>query len=185
MLYFLGGASRAGKSKLARRLLAERHVPYLSTDVLMMGFANGLPEFGIDPDGPDIAVGEKLWPLIQGMSVNLLENDVAYLVEGAALLPKYVSQMVDRYAPSVRACFIGYAEAEPSRKLDDIRRYGGESNDWVADHTGDQILALVAEMIEYSTYLRAECAHCNLTYIDGSLDFQDALDQAFHCLTAE
>ncbi len=39
MPYLVGGASRAGKSTLARRLLMERSIPYFSIDILMMGVA--------------------------------------------------------------------------------------------------------------------------------------------------
>jgi hypothetical protein len=37
MLYIIGGASREGKSKLARRLLRERRLPHLSLDKLLIG----------------------------------------------------------------------------------------------------------------------------------------------------
>jgi hypothetical protein len=43
MLYLLGGAPRAGKFILAQRLLHERRVPYLPLDMLMIGFARGVP----------------------------------------------------------------------------------------------------------------------------------------------
>jgi predicted kinase len=74
MLYLLGGASRAGKSTLARRLLMQQCIPYFSIDALMMGFVNGMPEFGLDPDESEQARAVRLWPLLRAMAVNFLEE---------------------------------------------------------------------------------------------------------------
>ena len=73
MLLFIGGAARTGKGILARRLLAEMQLPYLSIDVLKMGLARGVPEYAINPDAGGIIVAEKLWPLVREMSISLLQ----------------------------------------------------------------------------------------------------------------
>ena len=57
MLFFIGGAARTGKGILARRLLVEQRLPYLSLDVLKMGLTRGVPEYEIDPDAGGIIVG--------------------------------------------------------------------------------------------------------------------------------
>jgi hypothetical protein len=49
MIYFVAGAARAGKTYMARQLMAELSIPLLELDYLKMGFANGLPDFGIHP----------------------------------------------------------------------------------------------------------------------------------------
>ena len=49
MIYFVGGASRAGKTYLAKRLMARLGIPLLELDYLKMGLANGLPEYGAHP----------------------------------------------------------------------------------------------------------------------------------------
>ena len=74
MLYLVGGASRSGKSTIARRLLQQHGIPYFSIDILMMGFANGAPELDFDPDASEIARGEALWPILRAMCVNVLER---------------------------------------------------------------------------------------------------------------
>lgn len=56
MLYLVGGASRAGKSTLSRRLLDRQRIPYFSIDVLAMGLVNGWPALRLDPDYTDEAV---------------------------------------------------------------------------------------------------------------------------------
>jgi hypothetical protein len=184
MLYLLGGASRAGKSKLARRLLDERRIPYFSFDILMMGLANGLPEFGLNPDDSGIVRGEQLWPILRAMCVNVLETNVTYLFEADLLLPKHAAELMREHGAQVRACFIGYTEVSPEAKLQEIRRFGGEPNDWVQESTDDDVLTLINEMMEFSSYLQRECAIHHLEYFDSSADFPGTLDAAFHYLTA-
>ena len=183
MLYLVGGASRAGKSKLARRMLLERHIPYLPLDALMMGFANGLPEFGVEPYGPDIEVGEKLWPLVHAMAVDLLETDVDYLIEGACLLPGQVARLVQTYGPAVRTCFIGYTDISPREKLHQIRAFGGEPNDWLQPAPDDEVIAFVDTMLDYSRYLRDECTAHRIRFFDNSHGFLGTLSMAFDYLT--
>lgn len=184
MLYFLGGASRAGKSKLARRLLIERQLPYLSLDILLMGIANGVPSYGHNPDESALVRGEQMWPLIRAMGVNILETDVDYVLEGDILLPRHVTELKQAHGEVVKACFIGYTEVPVKQKLDDIRTKGGEANDWLQGSPDEYVRDLVERNTVFSVYLRDECARYGLRYFDGSHDFLGALDAAFGYLTA-
>ena len=60
----------------------------------MMGFNSGMPEQGIHhllwPD--DIA--ERMAPFLLGMIDSLLADDVDYLIEGEALLPRTVAGLI-------------------------------------------------------------------------------------------
>ncbi|NHF57860.1 hypothetical protein FK220_000805 [Flavobacteriaceae bacterium TP-CH-4] len=47
MLYIISGSSRSGKTLMAKKILAEKGVSYLLLDWLVMGFTNGIPEYGI------------------------------------------------------------------------------------------------------------------------------------------
>jgi adenylate kinase family enzyme len=42
MLYLISGASRAGKTLIAKRISEQVGIPYLSLDWLIMGFTNGI-----------------------------------------------------------------------------------------------------------------------------------------------
>ena len=63
MLYLLGGAARTGKTTAGRAFLQRTGIPYFSLDFLMMGFANGLPEYDIDPDADELSAAEQLFGL--------------------------------------------------------------------------------------------------------------------------
>ncbi len=185
MLFLLGGAARSGKSKLSQQILTTHHVPYLSLDILKMGLVNGNVMAGLDPNDSSIVLGERVWPLLQAMSANILETGVTYLLEGDLLLPKYVAELKQKYENRLRACFLGYTEVSVTDKLRDIRKYSGHPNDWLRGQTDSEVRTLITEMIGFSCYLQEECATYQLPYIDVSRDFQSAFHTAFQSLTVQ
>lgn len=184
MLLFIGGAARTGKGILVRRLLAERRVSFFSLDVLKMGLTRGVPEYAIDPDAGGLVVGERLWPLVREMSFNLMGEGVDYAVEGE-LLPKHVAALQQAYPTQIRSCFLGYTTITPEQKLYDIRTYAGHPNDWPSDYSDTDLLDIIAGMIEFSRYLKAECAAYHLPYFDTSDQFMATLDNVFAYLCAK
>jgi hypothetical protein len=182
MLYLVGGASRSGKSLLARRLLMRQHIPYFSIDILMMGLFNGYPAFGLDTEASGIVLGEMLWPILRAMAVNILEEKLyhpTYLLEGVELLPKHVAELIQTYPGQIRACFIGYTRLEPAAKLPVVRQH---EKDWGNYYTDEEALAFLAGEVEFSRYLQHECAAYNLRYFDCSEDIMGTVEEAMQYL---
>ena len=181
MLLFIGGAARAGKGIVARRLLAELQLPYLSLDVLKMGLARGAPEYAIDPDAGGVLVAGRLWPLVREMSVSLLHDQMDYVFEGE-LLPKDVATLRRAYPAQVRACFLGYCTISATRKLHEIRTYAGHPNDWPQEYDDGALREIIEREIVFSHYVQAECARYELRYFDTSLNFMPVLDEVVACV---
>jgi hypothetical protein len=185
MLYLVGGASRAGKSLLARKLLAERGIPYFSLDILMMGLRDGHPAFGLNPETSAEVRGEQLWPLVRAMAVNILEEartHPTYLLEGDELLPRRVAELCQDYPGQIRACFIGYARLDPRDKLRDIRHCEADWGDYYGE---EEALAFLADQVELSRHLERECARYGLRYLDSSEDMMAAVTEATEYLIGE
>ena len=121
MLYFIGGAARTGKGILARRLLAEMGLPYLSLDVLKMGLARGAPEFPIDPNAGALQVAARLWPLVREMSASLLHDEMDYVFEGE-IVPKDVHVLQQKYPAQIMGIFSWLHQHCSGRQI--TRRYG-------------------------------------------------------------
>jgi len=93
MLYIIGGAARAGKSIIARRLVSECEVPYFNLDFLMMGLAKGLSDSGVNPEASSSEVAAKIWPIVRAMAINILEVGIDYLIEGDTIEPRQVKEL--------------------------------------------------------------------------------------------
>ena len=183
MIYYIGGAARAGKGILVRRLLREMNLPFLNLDVLIMGLTRGMPELAIDPDVGGMQVAPRIWPLVREMSQSLFFDRVDYVFEGE-MLPKDPAELRLEHPGQVRACFLGYCEIEPGQKLRDIRAHGGYPNDWPTEYSDRDLLTIIHREIAFSQYLRAECARVGLRYFDLSRQFEPVLDEVMDYLRA-
>ena len=184
MLYLIGGAPRAGKSILAQKMLEERSVPYLPTDLLMMGLANAMPQLGLHPPDSAQTRAAIMWPVLRAVATTIVENGDDYLLEGDVLLPTHGAELRDRFGSAVRSCFIGYTSVDPVRKMRDIRRHAAGKEDWTNECDDPHLLRLVAEFRSLSEQLRVECAEQELAYFDGSADLFDAVALALAHLRA-
>jgi hypothetical protein len=177
LLYLIGGPARSGKSELAARLLRERRVPYFPLDYLTSGLV-AVPGLRLDHDLPPRERGERLWPVLHPLLRNIAEVEPVYLVEGDALLPDHMADLIAASAGTVRGCFLGYAHIAIEQKLTEIRAHPGMVNDWAAGLSDEELAGLVKEMKEFSRFLESECARLRLPYLDGSFDFHGALHRA-------
>ena len=185
MLFLVSGASRSGKTQLARKILGEKGIPYLSIDWLMMGFNNGMPEQGIHhllwPD--DIA--ERMAPFLSGMIDSLLADDVDYLIEGEALLPRTVAGLIAKHPAKIRAVFLGYACTEIAAKVALIKQYDSAGGDWLTRQSDHYIEDHVGNMIAHSKRIQAACTEHGLPYFDTGADFCRSMDAAADLLIGD
>lgn len=182
-LWFVGGAPRTGKTRLATRLCRELRVSALSLDILRMGLARGAPSLGLDPEAAGSDSARLLWPVVREMAGNMLEVGAAHVIEGDALLPDDVAALRDA-APerAVRACFLGVAAPDRARRLREIRTFV-DGNDWVADLDDAGVLWLIDATAAFSREVRDRCAATGLAYFDVGDDFSAASEAAYHFLT--
>lgn len=171
MLYIIGGASRTGKSMISREFMVKTGVPCFSLDVLMMGLANGVPEYGINPDDREFRNAEKMWPIIRSMLINMIETGLDYIIEGYTILPEHANEIQNLFPDQVKSCFIGYSRIDPKKKLEEIRKYSDLPNDWAKTSSDSEILNLINRSISYSTFLKTECEKYKIPYFDQSDDF--------------
>ena len=178
MLYLVGGVSRSGKTRIARKILADRQVPYLSLDWLMMGFNDGIPEYGIHhllwPD----EIARTMSPFLQGMIGCMLADGTDYVIEGEAMLPEFVAGLIAKSPDKVRAAFLGYAEIDLDEKVSLIKRHGDGESDWLTGQSDEYIRDHVGNMIAYSRMIKEECERHGVPYFDTSEDFQGTIEAA-------
>jgi putative acetyltransferase len=166
MIYFVAGAARAGKTYMAKRLMAMLGIPLLELDYLKMGFANGLPEYGIHPFQDEATLGNLLWPYVKGIIKAMVENEDDYIIEGCYVLPEFAAEARQKHGGVIRACFLGYADMSLSEKLAEVRRYGGESGDPLRDYDDDAAVSDIQRFISYSQFVRKECARLGFPYFE-------------------
>ncbi|MEZ2414465.1 hypothetical protein ACA086_05825 [Muriicola sp. E247] len=176
MLYIIGGASRSGKTIIAKRLSTQLGIPYLSLDWIMMGFTNGIPEYGVhDKLFPD-EIAERLWSFIKAMLESMIHVETDSIIEGEALLPELIIELQKKYPDHIKICFLGYTDITVEKKVSEIREFSQLQNDWLIDKSDAYIQDHVQNMIAHSKRIKKSCKANQLQYIDTSEAFMEALD---------
>ena len=176
MLVMLGGASRSGKGVISRELARRTAIPLLPLDVMKMGLHRAVPSVEVDPSAPSVEVADNMWPLVRAMAENALETRVECIFEGDMVVPKHAAELRVVAGDDARACFVGYLDIEPQQKLAEIRQHSGGPNDWLSEHSDEEIIGLVDESIRFSRYLSEECDRLGFRYFDCSTDFEGTVE---------
>ena len=178
MLFLVSGASRSGKTLIAKKVLADKRIPYLSLDWLMMGFSDGIPEYGIHHLLWPNEIAEKMGPFLLGMIDSMLVDGMDYLIEGEAMLPQLVADLVEKNPDKIKVVFVGYTEINVKDKVGLVKKHGDGENDWLTNESDEYIRDHIGNMIAYSEMIKSGCEKHGLSYFDTSEDFSGAIEAA-------
>ncbi len=176
MLYLISGPSRSGKTLLAKKILREKNLPYLSLDWLMMGFNNGIPEYGIHHLLMPDEIAKRMWPFLNGMIDNILYDGMDYVIEGEAMLPELIAGLIQKYPGKIAAVFIGYTDIDVEEKIILIKKYRAGEDDWLTRESDEYIRDHVVTMIKHSKMIKEECHKYGLAYFDTSYNFSEIIN---------
>jgi hypothetical protein len=185
MLYLVSGTSRSGKTLIAKKILGDKQIPYLSLDWLMMGFNDGIPEYGIHHLLWPNEIAERMWPFLQGMIDCMLVDGVDYVIEGEAMLPQLVADLAEKHPGRVKAVFVGYAEIDVEDKVALVKEHIAGENDWLTKESDEYIRDHIGNMISYSRMIKKECENHGLSYFDTSDDFLGTIEAATDYLVGD
>ncbi len=185
MLFLVSGTSRSGKTLIARKILADKRIPYLSLDWLMMGFNDGIPEYGIHHLLWPNEIAEKMESFLLGMIGSMLVDGMDYVIEGEAMLPRLVADLVEKHPDKIKAIFLGYTEIDAKDKVALVKKHGDGESDWLTNKSDEYIRDHIGNMIAYSKMIKDECRKHGLTYFDTSEDFSGAIEAATDFLVGD
>ena len=176
MVLLIGGASHAGKTLLAQRLLERYLWPYTSLDHIKMGLIRGCPDCGFTALDPDGAIEEKLWGVVKGMVEVCTENCQNLILEGCYLPPERVAGLV---GGEVKAFYLIFSPAY-------IRSHFGEiiGHEHAIERRNYPETRTAEEFVEENTALKARCESAGVSYYEIQSDYGtelqhvcDSLDQ--------
>jgi hypothetical protein len=157
--------------------------PWLSIDAMRWGLTKGAPELGINSDNDDLEDALRLWPIIQGFVENVEFDGRDYLIEGVCLLPNQIVELVNKYLPNARACYLGYPEIDPETKFAEVMAHGGP-NDWLRKEPEAKIRAFISSRISQSRKDRETCSAIGLQFFDTGQNRAKVLSNASRYLLA-
>ena len=185
MLYLISGASRSGKTMIAKEIQRDKGISYLSLDWIVMGFTNGMPESGIhDKLFPDeIAIRIRFF--VEAMFESMIWVREHQVIEGEAILPECARVLVDRHPGFVKAIFLGFTDVDVARKVAEVKEHSEGERDWLTKESDEYIKDHIENMVAYSQKVRKQCALHDMPYFDTSSDFLGTLETATNFLFQE
>lgn len=180
MLYFIGGAPRAGKSILAQQISAKLKIGWISTDLLMellrVKNEEGKPAWNAAPEAI-AATAAWFFPYLERFAWGVSSLAESYVIEGVDFLPAQVAQLSAQH--QIRTVFLGCSQMT----LERFDQFPGRSHGY-ASLPLEVRRQLVQDIPLWCKFVRQEAARFGYPYIDMSDDFPSRLHEADTMLTA-
>jgi len=151
----------------------------------MMGFNDGIPEYGIHHLLWPNEIAEKMMPFLLGMIGSMLGDEMDYVIEGEAMIPQLVAALVEKHPEKIRAVFLGYTDINVKDKVALVKQHGDGGNDWLNKESDEYIRDHIENMIAHSKMIKNGCEKHGLSYYDTSEDFSGAIEAATDFLVGD
>lgn len=174
MVILISGASHTGKTCLAKRLMEEKHFPYLSIDHLKMGLIRtGYTELTVHDDDKLTAY---LWPIIREIVKTVIENEQDLIIEGCYIPFDWVQEFEPVYLKHIRYLCIVMSEDYIKGHFEDILLHANEIEHRISDECS------MEGLIEENSFFLDGCRRQGLQYIFIESDYEAELEEGVRSL---
>lgn len=122
MIILITGASHAGKTLFAQRLLEKYKYPYLSIDHLKMGLIRS-GNTKLTPMSEDEELTGYLWPIVREMIKTAIENKQNLIVEGCYIPFDWANDFEEMYLENIKYYCLIMSEGYIRSRFEDIKKY--------------------------------------------------------------
>ena len=156
MVILITGASHAGKTTLAQKLLEKYHDPYLSIDHLKMGLIRS-GNTALTPMDDD-KLTDYLWPIVREMIKTAIENKQNLIVEGCYIPFDWAKDFSEDYLQNIRYLILSKDYIE--KNFSAIQKYGSIIEKRLDDSSLDP-----EELVRNNEENLSMCKQCGCPYV--------------------
>ena len=158
MIILISGATHAGKTAYAQKLLEKYHYPYLSIDHLKMGLIRS-GQTALTPMD-DHKLTDYLWPIVREMVKTAVENKQNLIVEGCYIPFDWQKDFAEDYRKEIRYVCLVMSRQYIQVHFEDIQKYAS-----VIEKRLDDSDLRQEDLIEENEYNLSQCRAYDLPYI--------------------
>ena len=122
MVILIAGASHAGKTALAQRLLEKYGYPYLSIDHLKMGLIRS-GNTALTPTSADEELTDYLWPIVREIVKTAIENEQNLIVEGCYIPFTWAKDFDEKALRQIEYRCLIMSETYIHNHFSDVKKY--------------------------------------------------------------
>jgi hypothetical protein len=181
MIYFVGGAPRAGKTILGQQIASNLRVGWVSTDLLLtlldMTKVEGVKTGWNAAPQAITANAEWFFPYLEKFVWGVNSFAEHYVIEGVDFLPTQVAQLAAHY--QLRAVFLGCSTMTP----ESLEQFPGRSRGY-SNLPEAKRRQIAHDVPRWSEFIRQEAERFRYPYVDTVSGFPDRLQEAEALLTS-
>ena len=171
MVILIAGATHAGKTAYAQRLLEKYCYPYLSIDHLKMGLIRS-GQTNLTPMDDD-QLTDYLWPIVREMVKTAIENKQNLIVEGCYIPFDWQKDFESAYLEQIRYVCLVMSRQYIEKHFSDIKAY----ENVIEQRLGDACPTKEELMAENACNLaQCEANNCHYLLIDDTYDRLETVD---------
>ena len=165
MIILIGGATHAGKTALAQKLLEKYQYPYLSIDHLKMGLIRS-GQTDLTPMDDD-KLTDYLWPIVREMVKTAVENAQNLIIEGCYIPFDWQKDFDEEYLSNIKYLCLVMSRQYIENHFADIQKFAS-----VIENRLDDSDLSMADLVAENEYNLARCKEhgCNYLLIRESYD---------------
>ena len=174
MVILIGGTTHVGKTFLAQKLMEKHKIPYSSIDHLKMGIYRACPDCGYTPNDNDGIITRKLWPILKGIIMTVIENNQNIILEGN-YIPYSLKKMRKKYTSKIINFKMGFSEEYIKQNFQkEIIR--NESIIEIRDQTFDMPME---EYITENERVKRLCQKYNVKHFEIQSNFKREINKVY------
>ena len=158
MVVLISGASHAGKTILAQKLMEKYLVPYVSIDHIKMGLIRSKVTT-LTPEDDD-KLTEYLWPIVSEMAKTAIENKQSLIIEGCYIPANWRDTFEDEYLQDIKHICIVLSREYILSHFDDIKKYA-----CIIEQRLDDDWCTIEMMLEENAKVLNDCERYGTQYV--------------------
>lgn len=180
MVYLIGGASCSGKTTIAKEIMENKKINYLSLDNLKMGLVRtGLSKvlnFNIDDN--DQLIKKNIWPIVKEIIKTVIENCQDLVIEGVYIDEDDLNNFSIEYSKFIKSVFIVFSEKYIKNNYNTIIKYLSisENKDY------DESYMTITNFIKMHKKEKELCEKNKIKYIEINDNYIDEINEIYNIL---
>ena len=77
-----------------------------------------------------------------GMIDSMFVDGMDYVIEGEAMLPQLVADLIEKHPDTTKVVFVGYTAISANDKVALVKNHGDRENDWLTNESDEYIRPL-------------------------------------------
>lgn len=158
MVVLISGASHAGKTILAQKLMEKYLIPYVSIDHIKMGLIRSKVTT-LTPEDDD-KLTEYLWPIVSEMAKTAIENKQSLIIEGCYIPANWRDTFEDEYLQDIKHICLVMSKEYITSHFADIKKYAS-----VIEQRLDDDWCTMESVIRGNEEVMADCQKHGIEYL--------------------